>query len=205
LVVESSMAIGGEQIRPAPPMVGGSDGELARQVAQGDRDAAETLVRRHQAVVRSFLLRLTGRRDLADDLAQDTFLRALRHADRFDDQHAMRTWLLTIARRLLINHVRRADQRVRTTDYAGEVSRQGGPDEQAQRADQQAWMRSRLERAMEKLTEPQRAALVLFHQQGLPLREVAKVMDLPEGTVKSHLHRARATLRQLLPDPQAKE
>lgn len=198
------MTIGGEQVGPMPPkLAGGSDGELARQVAQGDRTAAEALVRRHQAVVRSFLLRLTGRRDLADDLAQDTFIRLLRHADRFDDRHAMRTWLLTIARRLLINHVRRADQRVKPTDYRGAMSDQASPEVQAMRTDQQAWMRDQLAAALAHLSEPQRTAVVLFHQQGLPLREVAVVMDLPEGTVKSHLHRARAALRQRLPDPRS--
>jgi len=204
--VEEGMTLRVEQIT-SPPAVSehSSDGELARQVAVGDRAAAELLVRRHQGVVRGFLLRLTGRNDLADDLAQDTFVRALRYANRFDDRYAMRTWLLTIARRLLINHARRGDQRVKTTDYSAAQSGELQPDEHAQQQDHQAWMRQRLQQALSRLTEPQRTATVLFHQQGLSLREVARVMDMPEGTVKSHLHRARAMLRELLPDPLGKE
>lgn len=199
------MAASGKQATVELDGCVGSDGDLARQVAAGDVRAAEALVRRHQRVVRSFLLRLCRRVDLADDLAQDTFVRALRHAGRFDDRHAMRTWLLTIARRLLINHARRADQRVEATEYAAAVSAEPGPEHDLLSREDQARMRARLDQALARLTEPQRTAVVLFHQQGLSLREVAQVMSLPEGTVKSHLHRGRAALRTLLPDLQRKE
>ena len=67
-----------------------------------------------------------------------------------------------------------------------------------QREDQLDHTRKLLGEAMTQLTEPQRTALVLFHQQELPVGEVAKVMKMPEGTVKSHLHRARAALRKIL-------
>src|SRR5437016_5467363 len=73
------------------------DGELARLVTRGDRSAAAVLIDRHQPAVFGFLRKLTGRPDLAEDLAQDTFVRLLKNAHRYDPQYPMRRWLLTIA------------------------------------------------------------------------------------------------------------
>jgi len=177
------------------------DGTLARRVAQGDQEAATILINRYQAMVRSFLRRTTGRADLADDLAQETFVRLLRYAHRFDPKYPMKRWLFTIARRLSINYARRADQRVVATEYLGMASKHPGPQEIVEKEDEQLMTRQLLNQAMEKLNETQRAVLVLFHQKEMSIQDVAEVMDMPTGTVKSHLHRARAALRKIL-EPQ---
>lgn len=198
--VNALMAIGGtgEALGPADAR---ADGELARLVAGGDRDAGAELVHRYQTVVRRFLRKLTGRDDLADDLAQDTFVRMLSYADRYDPKYPMRTWLLTIARRLSINRGRR-DGRVMLTDqFHGMVSVEPAPDEASVRADDHHALRVRLAGALAELTDSQREAILLFHQQGLCVSEVAEVMGLPVGTVKSHLHRGRAAMRKLLGEP----
>jgi RNA polymerase sigma-70 factor, ECF subfamily len=174
------------------------DGELARRVAAGDAQAAGELVHRYQASVRRFLRRLTGRDDLADDLAQDTFVRMLSYAGRYDPKYPMRTWLLTIARRLSINRGRRNGRVVLTDQFLGTQAVETAPDEQVIRADSQQALRIRLNDAMKELTDSQREALLLFHQQGLGVNEVAEVMGLPAGTVKSHLHRGRAAMRRIL-------
>jgi len=174
------------------------DGTLAQRVAQGDQDAAAILIKRYEAMVRSFLRRTTGRADLADDLAQETFVRLLRYADRFNPRYPMKRWLLTIARRLSINYARRADQRVVATEYLGMATTDQGPDQEVAKADQLEMTRKLLNQAMEHLNETQRAVLVLFHQKEMSIQDVADVMDMPIGTVKSHLHRARAAMRKIL-------
>lgn len=179
-----------------------SDAELVQQIVRGDRTAAGVLVARHQKPVRSFLLRLAGREDAANDLAQETFLRALRYMDRYDPKYSMRTWLLTIARRLWINEIRKQSRRNRGRQSSEVVdsvaSPDPPPDDRAERVDEQGVTRRMLDEAMIGLTDAQRTALTLFHQQGLSMIETAEVMKMPIGTVKSHLHRGRATLRELL-------
>ena len=175
-----------------------ADAVLARRASDGDREAAGMLIDRHHAAVRRFLRRLTGRDDVADDLAQDTFVRLLRYVDRYDERYPMRTWLLTIARRLTINRARHESRSMPSDDLTRVQS--GGPDpsEPVQRDDEQTLLRQQLDAAIEKLSPPQREAVVLFHQQQLSVQDVAAVMQLPVGTVKSHLHRGRAVMRQYL-------
>ena len=175
-----------------------SDGELARLVAQGDQQAATVLIRKYERLVRSFLRKITGRFELADDLAQETFVRLLKSAGRYDESYPMRTWLLTIARRLSINHGRRMDEQVASTEYEGRRSGADGPAQQVEAADTRAATRVVLDGALAQLSEPQRLAVVLFHEQDLSIEDVAKVMEMPVGTIKSHLHRGRSALRKIL-------
>jgi len=175
-----------------------ADGELAQRAAGGDRSAASVLIQRHHPAVRRFLRRLTGRDDLADDLAQDTFVRLLRYIDRYDPSYPMRTWLLTIARRLTINHARRDRRSIPSDDFSRVQSNGPAPSEPVEQMDQQALLRKQLDAALTVLTDRQRQAVVLFHQQQLSVQDVAEVMGLPTGTVKSHLHRGRAAMRQYL-------
>jgi RNA polymerase sigma-70 factor (ECF subfamily) len=192
---------GAEARAPGGPDDGLSDGVLARRVGAGDRHAAALLVERYHEPVRRFLARLTGRADVADDLAQETFVRVLKHADRYDEKYPMRTWLLTIARRLSINHSRREAKARGVTPPDHLPGRGPTPADLAGEADERQRIRLRLEQAMTRLSEPQRHAILLFHQQGLSVQEAADIMDVPVGTVKSHLHRARAALRQIMTEP----
>jgi len=175
------------------------DAGLARRVARGDRVAAALLVDRHQGPVRAFLRRLTFDAHLAEDLTQETMLRMLRHAHQYDPQHAMKTWLLTIARRLWIDHLRR---RARAAEAAlpAEVASAAGPTRRATDLDHADRQRL-LAAALAQLSEPQRCAVVMFYQQQMSVEAVAAAMAMSENTVKSHLHRARARLRELL-EPQ---
>lgn len=181
-----------------------SDGELAKRVAAGDNEAAECLVRRHEPVVRAFLHRVCFDRSLIDDIVQETFLRVLKHADRYDPAFAMRTWLLTIARRISITE----GQRRRLSSDPSILGATLAAPEQAEhsvdREDRRRHTRELLDRAMVNLSAPQREALTLFYQQQLSVDEVAQVMEMPVGTVKSHLFRARAALQEQLA-PHAEE
>lgn len=183
------------------------DGELLARVSRGDRDAAETLINRHQACVRGFLGRLCGQNSaLADDLAQETFLRMLQYADRYDDKYPLRTWLLTIGRRLWINRGSRAEHKLRSAAEPATLPSNDKPAANAAANEQAALRTQLLGEAIAKLSDSQRLAVELFHTQECSIEETAEIMQMPANTVKSHLHRARATLRTLLePNRQAVE
>ncbi len=178
--------------------MGVDDAELARRVAQNDREAAAALVTRYQASLRTFLGRICTCQEAADDLAQETFIRMLRYAHRYDGRYPMKTWLFTIARRLLINHLRDSGRMHLGDGFDAQPSAHARPDELASRNDQQHWTRGMLRQAMAELPEAQRQVLMLFYHQDQSIDEIARTMQMPHGTVKSHLHRARAALRTLL-------
>ena len=183
------------------PLDGCDEGTLASLVAAGNRAAAEELVHRHQAAVRGFLRVVCYDRSATDDLAQETFLRAIRYADRYDPQYPMRGWLLTIARRLSINHGQKLKRR--RPEAGVELERLNdaavaAPDARMQAAEQTELNRSAVMNAIAKLTEPQRVAIVMHYQQGLALETIAEQLDMPVGTIKSHLHRGRKRMKELL-------
>jgi len=187
------------------------DGALARRIAKGDRAAAAELVDRYQGMVRGFLRKVCFDRDAIEDLSQETFVRALKYAHRFDPRYPMKTWLLTIARRLSINHGQKQKRRRGEPGRAGVPGEGSGvepvwledetaasPSAEAERDERAGLSRSLLEDALEKLSEPQRVSIVMHYQEGLALEEIGRALDMPVGTVKSHLHRGRKKMRELL-------
>lgn len=183
---------------PEHELANWSDADLAKAVARQNKDAAQALVMRYQRDVRGFLLSLCRDPYLADDLAQETFVRMLRHAESYDPQYRMKTWLFTIARRLLINHARKHKRESLFGEFPLGQSSEAGPYQVAAKADQRGWLKRKLQDAMLALTETQRRAIELFHGQNLSVQEVAVEMQVPVGTVKSHLHRARSSMREVL-------
>lgn len=188
----------------ADGLAGCDDGALARRIAKGDRAAAGELVNRYQAMVRGFLRKVCFDRDAADDLAQETFVRALKYAHRFDPRYPMRTWLLTIARRLSINHGQKQKRRRGKSDQPSveavwvEDTKATAPSERSEQQERAELSRALLDKAMKRLTEPQRLTIVMHYQQSMPLEEIGDALGMPVGTVKSHLHRGRKRMRELL-------
>ncbi|XAL99683.1 RNA polymerase sigma factor [Phycisphaeraceae bacterium D3-23] len=188
-------------------VAGCDDGALARRIASGDRAAGGELIRRYHAMVRGFLRKVCFDRDAAEDLSQETFVRALKYAHRFDPKYPMRTWLLTIARRLSINHGQKAKRRrgvagVETVRL--EDPKALAPPVETERAERAVLSSELLAAALQRLSEPQRLAIVMHYQQSMPLDEIGKALDMPVGTVKSHLHRGRKRMRELL-EPREKD
>ncbi len=168
---------------------------LVRLASQGRRAAFAALVRRHQGKVRGLLLRLCSDRTLADDLAQECFLRAYRGMVGFEGRASFGTWLYRIAYNVYLNHRARVrDWGVLPPDYD---RRAAAPedDHSPPRAD----LRRDLEAAIAGLPERYRAVVVLFYLQDVSYPEIAEILDLPLGTVKTHLHRAKRMLRSQLP------
>jgi RNA polymerase sigma factor (sigma-70 family) len=167
------------------------DAALLAAVRDGSERAFNMLIDRHQQAVRVFLRGQTAR-DEADDIAQETFLAAWTNAKSFRGEASVRTWLCSIAWRKL-----KASQRAwfrgrrRDTTYHGMPPSDVGYQPAA--ADDHA-----LHQALALLPSEQRAALMLCLGCGLSHRETAEALDMPLGTVKSHVLRGRERLREVL-------
>jgi RNA polymerase sigma-70 factor (ECF subfamily) len=153
------------------------------------------LVRRHQRRVFGLGVRLLGTAHDADDLVQETFLRAWRHIDRLDPERPVVPWLLKIATNRAMSML--ALRSRRQGEELGEslAAPDPLPDENAARA----MLAARVREAMAALPEEQRVVLSLRAGEGLSYREIADLLDVPIGTVMSRLARARETMRRMVP------
>jgi RNA polymerase sigma-70 factor, ECF subfamily len=164
---------------------------LVRAAASGTRSAFAELVRRHQGQVRGLLLRLCGDRTLSDDLAQEVFLRAYRGLVGFEGRSSFGTWLYRIAYNVYLNHRTRSKQwGALPEDY--DVAAAAPEDALSPpRSD----LRRDLRAAIDTLPDRYRAVVVLYYMQDVPYPEISEILELPLGTVKTHLHRAKKILR----------
>lgn len=180
-------------------MTRAAEQRLIERAARGDKDAAGKLIKAHQASLFAYMLRLSGRPDVAEDIVQDAFVRVLIHLDRFDPRYRFSTWLFTIAKRLYVNacqkHKPHYDSEIVSAWRSDEENRASG---RAIGGEVRANVNDALDEALETLTEVQREVVLLFHQQGWRIALIADHLGMPEGTVKSHLHRGRLRLRRAL-------
>lgn len=173
------------------------DAPLVRDALGGDLAAFERLVERHHAVVHRIAARIVGREE-ADDVAQETFLRAFHRLDRFRGDSPFRSWLLQIASNSALNAVRR-----RRPEPVGDPPEQPeAPEAPAHRGPvtqlEDRERRERLELKLAQLRPEHRTVLVLRDLEGLPYEEIAQVTDSPMGSVKGRLHRARRELIDIM-------
>lgn len=179
-------------------MTRGDERLLVERASAGDRAAAERLVRAHQDSLFAYMFRMSGRRDVAEDVVQEAFVRVFTHLDRFDPRFRFSTWLFTIAKRLYVNSCQKMKP-VYDTDAVG--SRRGewaDPSEPTVATEVRGNARDALAEAMGELTPEQRKIVILFHQHNWPIAMIAEHLGMPEGTIKSHLHRSRRRLRTAL-------
>ena len=167
---------------------GVADADLV-EMASGDLDAYGELVRRHQDFVYGAALRVVRNPVLAEDVAQEAFVRAYKALPDFRGQAQVRSWLYRIATNLALNAVSR--RREYPQDSMPEVATQRGPE----RETELALMRDDLESAIAELSPDLREALVLREFDGLSYQEIAKRLDLPLNTVRTRILRARRGLR----------
>ena len=172
--------------------------DLIRRAAAGDRQAAGECVRAFQGQLYAYILRLSGRPEVAEDIVQEAFVRALTNLDRFDDRYRFSTWLFTIARRLYINAMQKLKP-LYESELVGSLGSGGATPETGTIDSEVAGnARDEIQRALQHLPAEQREVVVLFHQFDWSIAQIAGHMDMPEGTVKSHLHRGRRRLRAVL-------
>lgn len=163
-----------------------TDEALAARLRAGDEPALRELLRRYEQPLANFLHRQTGGRDV-EDLYQETWLRVVRHADRFDTSRRFSTWLFQIAVNLCRDWHRRPPPEPR-------VAADERADDCLERSD------AALDAAhlLDLLPAAQREVVVLRFYHDLSEDEVADILDIPKGTVKSRMHQAIAKLAQLI-------
>jgi RNA polymerase sigma-70 factor (ECF subfamily) len=171
------------------------DAGLLRRIGQGDEDAMAAFYREHGQVVLAQVLLVTGERVLAEEIVQDTMLAVWRGAGSFRGESSARSWVIAIARRQTRDRLRR--RRLRVVDdafLADQPSSAPGPEVMAlDRADL-----AEVRGAIRELAASHREVLGLVFGSGLSLPEVAGVLEIPVGTVKSRLFAARAALGRIL-------
>jgi RNA polymerase sigma-70 factor (ECF subfamily) len=171
-----------------------TDADLVRQSLDGDGDAFGALVDRYGLAARRVARSVLGPGDDADDAVQDGMIAAWRALDRFDPARAFRPWLMRIVANASLDLLRR--RKVRRAVAVPETVVSGGipPDRMAEGA----LVRDRLKDALLELPERQRIAVVLFDAEGYSHAEIAGILGVPEGTVRSYVFHARRTLRGAL-------
>src|SRR5881394_1913376 len=156
-----------------PIMLQSAEHALIRKAKAGDGRAIEALIRAHQEALFAFMLRMSGRPDVAEDIVQEAFVRVLRNLDRFDTRFRFSTWLFTIAKRLYVNSV----QKHRPTYDSDAVSEHRGetpaPGNDAAHSEMIQNVRDMIDVALRKLNPQQREIILLFHQQNWPINEIA--------------------------------
>ncbi len=185
-----------------------TDKELAAVAADGREAAYAELLKRYERPVFSLIYRMVRDRTLAEDLAQEAFIRAFHAIGSYDPRYKFSSWIFKIANNHTIDHLRK-----RKLDT---VSIHGSPHARTAREEEQTRLvvesmdenpheyvehrelGSQIEQAIGKLRPEYRTAILLRHVEGYAYDEISEIMDLPLGTVKTYLHRARSELKELL-------
>jgi RNA polymerase sigma-70 factor (ECF subfamily) len=179
------------------------DARLMLAFQSGDRRAFEALFARYTPRVLTFLTRMVRDRARAEELTQDVFVRIYNAAERYEAKARFSTYVFGIAHNLALNELARAhrkhEQSRSDLTELGAIDPSPGPEEKldAER------MRQRLERALARLPERQRAAVLLRSEQGLDYEEIAGSLETTVASVKSLLHRAREGLLAALGEDEA--
>jgi RNA polymerase sigma-70 factor (ECF subfamily) len=181
-----------------------TDAELVQQALAGSQDACQALVARYAAPAVNLATRMVRDRALAEDLAQEAFARAFDRLATYNQQARFSSWFFQILHNVTIDSLRRKRHpsvsldELEAAGHPGFPSASHGdaPDERAQHAA----LSEDLRVAIAALRPEYREAVVLRYQEELPVDEIARVMDLPVGTVKTYLFRARKELAALMAD-----
>ena len=184
------------------------DADVVALAQQGRELAYRELIRRYERPVFSLVFRMVRDRELAEDLAQDTFVKVLSHIDKYRPEFKFSSWLFKIANNVAIDHLRR--RQLDTVSLDGSPHATTAADAEATRfdlaADQETPLEelaskelgSAIERAIAGLRPEYRSCIMLRHVEGRSYEEIAATLDLPLGTVKTYIHRARHELRTAL-------
>jgi RNA polymerase sigma-70 factor (ECF subfamily) len=178
-----------------------SDEKLALAIQHGDADALRGLVERHHSPLLGYLYRLTnGNRPLADDLAQETFIRVLNGIASYKYPHPVKPWLYAIATNLARDHFKSAAVR-RTTTLDAEIELQADDNGYLEANLLDAGEAQAVGQALQLLPDHQREVMILRFYQELSLAEIAAALDISIGTVKSRLCLGLRRLRERLERP----
>jgi RNA polymerase sigma-70 factor, ECF subfamily len=184
------------------------DADVVALALEGRDAAHRELIKRYERPVFSLVFRMVRDRELAEDLTQDTFVKVLSHLDRYRTDFKFSSWLFKIANNVAIDHLRRRQLDTVSIDGsphamtpdAVEASRFDISDASENALDemQAKELGSAIEQAISGLRPEYRSCILLRHVEGRSYEEIASTLDLPLGTVKTYIHRARHELRRAL-------
>ncbi len=184
------------------------DADVVKHAQRGREPAFRELVRRYERPVFSLVYRMVRDRELAEDLSQDAFVKVLNHIDRYSPEFKFSSWLFKIANNVAIDHLRRRKldtisldgSPFATSPTEAQSSALNLPIDQESALDELVAreLGSEIEDAIGTLRPEYRACIMLRHVEGRSYEEIAATLDLPLGTVKTYIHRARHELRQIL-------
>jgi RNA polymerase sigma-70 factor (ECF subfamily) len=187
------------------PLEEWTDEELMLAYSDGEVQAFEILVSRHEKPLLNFIIRSTGRRDIAEELLQEAFLRIIKSAPKYQKKAKFTTWAYTIARNLCIDRARKWNKRKEYSlnktvgdDDGGATFLDNLVDDNAASGsvdyDKKMFV-ERLKNALHELPDEQREVFVMREFSGLKFREIAEILDVPVPTVKSRMRYALQALR----------
>ena len=167
-----------------------SDEELVARCLRGDRSALRELVERFERPVLALCLRMLRHRQDAEDAAQESLVRVCRHLATWDGSRSLLPWVLAITANRCRTALQRRSRRGLTVE---------SPEEQADLAPtSNGELGEEVSRALTQLREEHRDCFILFYEQDLSVQEISQVLNVPEGTVKTWLHRARKQMAEHL-------
>jgi RNA polymerase sigma-70 factor (ECF subfamily) len=185
-----------------------TDQEVVAQARDGREAAYRELIRRYERPVFSLILRMVRDRQLAEDLSQETFIKALNAIGSYRPEFKFSSWIFKIANNAAIDHLRRREVDTLSLDGAPNATSQEDIEATALQVGDKgetplAELEARelgtaIERAIGQLRPEYRSCILLRHVEGLAYEEIAQLLDLPLGTVKTYIHRARHELRGML-------
>lgn len=180
-----------------------SDEELVKKVKDGDIDAFEDIIKKYEKKIFSLIYNMLRNENEIEDIAQEVFIKVYKNLDKFHGDSSLYTWIYKIATNLCLDQIKKRkdiiymDEKLRVND--DEVEIQIPSDEKTQdELYEQKELKQKLEKCIEKLPEKQRAMIVLRDIKGLAYDEIAEILELKLGTVKSQINRARLKLKELL-------
>jgi RNA polymerase sigma-70 factor (ECF subfamily) len=182
-----------------------ADQQVVTWAQDGDEAAFRELIRRYQRPIFSIIYRMVRDRELAEDLAQETFIKVLNAIDSYRPEHKFSSWIFKIANNAAIDHLRRRELETLSLEGAPDAitserqeatalqvrDRTESPLEELEARE----LGSQIERAIAALRPEYRSCIMLRHVEGRAYEEIAEILGLPLGTVKTYIHRARAELR----------
>lgn len=195
-------------MRPALDLANLPDADVVALAQQGRDLAYRELVQRYERPVFSLVYRMVRDRELAEDLTQDTFVKVLSHIEKYRPEFKFSSWLFKIANNVAIDHLRRRTLDTVSMDgspHAGTIEAVEAssfdvavPQENALDELEARELGSAIEQAIASLRPEYRSCILLRHVEGRSYEEIAATLDLPLGTVKTYIHRARHELRKAL-------
>lgn len=181
--------------------------QLIRQAQRGCAKSAHQIISTFQERLHSFVWRMVRNQHDAEEICQDAFMRAFQNLESFDFRFRFSTWLYTIAYRLCLNTLRKQKDVTCDMDFDAPSAplnrserQEADVGEQVANSDEAYRLKKIIWENVDHLSPPQRATVLLFYRESLSCQEIGDVLNMPAATVKSHLHRARARLRELLDD-----